>query len=92
MNTQLESVIDSPISAEVRASVKSFIVKSLARDVRDTEEFFQTGMVSSLFGLQLITFLETSFGLRVLDEDLDLANFASIDNILRFIAKKRAVG
>jgi methoxymalonate biosynthesis acyl carrier protein len=75
--------------ADVASRVRSFVTRSLARNVLDAEDFFETGLVSSLFGMQLVTFLEESFDLKVGDEDLVLGNFASIENISRFVARKR---
>jgi methoxymalonate biosynthesis acyl carrier protein len=47
-------------------------------------------MASSLFGMQLVTFIEKTFELVVMDEDLVLDNFASVENISRFVLRKRA--
>jgi len=73
---------------EIVAEIRSFVVRRLERPVADDEDFFKSGMVSSLFGMQLITFLENSFNLEVADEDLLLDNFASIANISCFVARK----
>jgi acyl carrier protein len=79
----------TPSSAEVVSSVRAFVTRSLSHEVLDSENIFQTGLVSSLFGLQLITFLEEAFDIHVTDEDLDMGNFMSIDNITRFVARKK---
>ena len=78
-----------PIREEDRARVRAFITRSLDRPVRDSEDFFATSLVSSLFGMQLITFIEKSFAVEVTDDDLVLDHFLSIDNICRFVQRKR---
>jgi acyl carrier protein len=80
----------NPAGADVTSRVRAFVTRSLARNVRDDEEFFKTGMASSLFGMQLVTFIEKTFDLVVTDEDLVLDNFASVENICRFVLRKRA--
>jgi methoxymalonate biosynthesis acyl carrier protein len=76
-------------SAEIVSSVRAFVTRTLSHKVLDSENIFQMGLVSSLFGLQLITFLEEAFGIHVTDEDLDLDNFMSIENITRFVVRKK---
>ncbi len=58
------------------------------REVADDENFFETGFVTSMFGMQLITFLEKRYEIEVLDEDLDLTNFCTLNNIVAFIDRK----
>lgn len=74
---------------DVVSTVRAYIVRSLACDISDTDNFFQRGLVSSLFGMQLITFIEKSFDCEITDEDLVLDNFASIHNISHFVWRKR---
>jgi methoxymalonate biosynthesis acyl carrier protein len=76
-------------TADIVPKVRSIIFGALARPVEDGEDFFASGPVSSLFGMQLITLIETSFGLEICDEDLVLDNFSSIDNIVGFVSRKQ---
>jgi len=85
-----EMVELNPASADITSKVRAFLFRSLARNVRDDEDFFKTGMASSLFGMQLVTFIEKTFDVAITDEDLVLDNFASVENITRFVLQKRA--
>jgi methoxymalonate biosynthesis acyl carrier protein len=71
------------------AKVRTFVTRALGHPVRDNESFFDGGLVSSLFGVQLLTFIEKSCAVEVTDEDLVLDNFASIESICRFVSRKR---
>jgi len=51
-------------------------------------DLFATGMVNSLFAMQLVLFVEKEFALSVDNEDLDLDNFKSINAITGFVCKK----
>jgi methoxymalonate biosynthesis acyl carrier protein len=53
------------------------------------EELFTTGMVNSLFAMELISFLESRFGVRFGVEDLDLDNFATLNQIARTVSAKQ---
>lgn len=91
MDTNSESTLGQDLpDSEVVSKVRSFVIRSLARHVSDTEEFLTSGMVSSLFGMQLIAFIEKSFDCVVTDQDLILDNFTSIANISRFASQKKA--
>lgn len=50
---------------------------------------FDLGYVNSLFGQQLIIFLERKFHISVEIEDMDINNFSTINNILAFIQRKQ---
>jgi acyl carrier protein len=58
--------------------------------LREDEDFFQTGFVSSLFAIQLVNFVEHEFDLSVENEDLKLDNFHTINALCGFIERKLA--
>jgi len=68
--------------------IRAFVTKSLMRPVADDDNFFETGFVTSMFGMQLITFLEQRYKIEVLDEDLDLVNFCTLNKIVAFVDRK----
>lgn len=73
-----------------RAGITEFVAQYLNTDEVDPQvDMFATGMVNSLFAMQLVLFVENRFGLAVDNEDLDYQNFCSIDAICDFVARKR---
>lgn len=51
------------------------------------------GFVNSLFAMQLVMYIESEFGITIDDQDLEITNFNTVDNIDVFITRKRcAVG
>lgn len=58
------------------------------QSIADDEDMFAGGYVNSLFVMQLVLFVEQDLGAAVEDDDLDFANFRSIDAISRFVARK----
>jgi acyl carrier protein len=81
--------LERALSPDARVKVRAFITSLLGRPIYDAEDIFRSGLVSSLFGIQLLTFIESEFGLKVVDEDLDLMNFSSIENICNFVSRKK---
>lgn len=57
--------------------------------LNDDQEIFSTGTVSSLFAMQLVMFVEKHFGIMVEDEDLDMANFSTLQSLSNFVSRKQ---
>ena len=57
--------------------------------LNDTDNIFEMGFVDSMFAMQLVTFVEFEFDIKVENEDLDINNFNSIHNISLFIERKQ---
>ncbi|MBD3306790.1 acyl carrier protein [candidate division KSB3 bacterium] len=55
----------------------------------DSDNIFELGFVNSLFAMQLLNYVQNEFGIVVEDDDIDIANFSSVDNIVRLIERKR---
>ncbi len=74
---------------ENKQQIRAFVARYFRNhDLRDDEDFFALGFVNSLFAMQLVMFIEKEFGIAVLDEDLDLDNFRSINALAVLIERK----
>lgn len=80
------------VSDDVKSKMKSFVAKYIRNaEVDDDEDLFATGMVNSLFAMQLVMFVEKEFVIKVENEDLDIDNFRSLNAIINLIERKSAV-
>jgi len=78
---------------EPRVKIRSFIESNLLvadDDVTfmDSDNIFHMGYVNSLFAMKLLNYVEQEFNIRVENEELDIQNFSSVDNIVRLLEKK----
>ncbi len=74
----------------VKDSIKNFIFESIQiADLDDDDNLFESGIVNSLFAVQLVTFLEKYFGIEITMEDLDIENFQSINSTTSFVIQKQ---
>ncbi len=73
------------IERQVRDFLSQFISNA---EIDPDENLFASGVVSSLFAMQLVLFVEKAFGIQVANEDLDLENFKSINAITAFVESK----
>ena len=80
---------------KIKENVREFIELNLITldddlTVQDDENIFESGFVDSSVAMQLVTFIEETYGIQIADEDLDLINFSSINRIAQFIDDKIA--
>jgi methoxymalonate biosynthesis acyl carrier protein len=73
-----------------RETIRKFITNHAgALEFADDQDLFASGHVNSLFAVQIVMFVENTLGVPVTGDDLDIANFSSVDRIDRFVADKR---
>lgn len=78
---------------DTRHEITGYLAQFLPVDqLADDDDIFRRGFVSSMFAMQLVTFVEDHFGLTVTDDDLELENFRSVAALTAFVDAKRAVG
>ena len=74
---------------DAREQIREFVNRFFrGHELRDDEDIFATGYVNSMFAMQLVTFVEQTFGIQVESNDLELDNFRSVDAIGAFVARK----
>ncbi|SDW04111.1 Acyl carrier protein [Marininema mesophilum] len=76
---------------KIRQYIESNLVTFDATEAEftDDDNIFEKGFLNSLFAMQMLTFIETEFDLTVDNDDLDLVNFSTVNNIVRLIEKKQ---
>jgi methoxymalonate biosynthesis acyl carrier protein len=73
----------------VKDAIKGFIQRSVqAPRLDDDDDLFATGIVNSLFAVQLVTFIERNFALELQAEDLEMQNFRSLNAATAFVLRK----
>jgi methoxymalonate biosynthesis acyl carrier protein len=76
-------------SGDVKQTLRQFVTRSInLTDLADDDDLFESGLVNSLFAIQLMTFIEKTFGIEVDAEDLDIQNFRSLNAATSFVLKK----
>lgn len=81
----------SPIETEVRQYVSDKLLFGRTEvELKGDTSFLESGIIDSTGVLELVSFLEEQFKVKVDDEDLIPANLDSVDAIIRFVENKRA--
>lgn len=74
---------------EIKQALREFIVRSVrVPALGDDDDLFESGIVNSLFAVQLMTFIEKRFAIEVAEEDLEMANFRSLNAATGFVLRK----
>lgn len=78
----------------IQSQVRSYILENLLfsgnpADLANDESLLDRGIVDSTGVLEIVLFLETTFGVKVLDSQMLPENFDSVDAIVRFVERLR---
>jgi acyl carrier protein len=77
----------------IRQKIVDFIITNFLFDeghpaLNETESLLETGVIDSTGVLELVAFIEETYGFRVEDEDIVPENLDSIANITAYITHK----
>lgn len=79
-------------SSAARETVRDFIISNFIFDEKSTldddQSLLGSGVVDSTGILELIAFLEQTFGTKFKDDELVADNFDSVNKVVAFVAKK----
>jgi methoxymalonate biosynthesis acyl carrier protein len=78
---------------ETNVKIREFIESNLVvfneeAKFTDSDNIFEMGFVNSLFAMKLLTYIEKEFNISVENDEMEIANFSSVNNIVGLISKK----
>jgi methoxymalonate biosynthesis acyl carrier protein len=73
-----------------KQQIREFVLKFFrGHDLQDSEDIFASGFVNSMFAMQLVQFVESTFGVAIESDDLEIDNFRTIDAIAALVERKQ---
>lgn len=79
------------ITEELRQFVNdNFLFGQGIEDLTDDDSFLEKGIIDSTGVLQLVGYIEETYGVRLEDEELIPENLDSLSRVAAFLAKKTA--
>lgn len=82
-----------PEMSDAKNTIRAFIVDNFlfgnAEGLSDDTSFLEEGIIDSTGVLELVTFLEEEFSIKVDDEELIPENLDSITNVNAYLQRKR---
>ncbi len=79
---------------DTRAEIRNFIIDNFMMgmnpdELSDSDSLLDKGIIDSTGVLELVGFLEENYKFSVEDEELVPENLDSLDNLVRYIEKKK---
>ncbi|WP_409180795.1 acyl carrier protein [Amycolatopsis sp. VS8301801F10] len=69
----------TPRTAEsLQQELLGFLSERIKTDVETDQDLFASGVVSSMFAMQLVVHLESTYGIAIVGPDLKLDNFRTV--------------
>jgi acyl carrier protein len=70
--------------------IRNYIMENVnLHELDDDFDIFEAGLVNSLFAIELMTFLEKAFDIKVTMDDLDMENFKTVNSTGQFVQRKK---
>ena len=73
-------------------TVREFIAENFLfradADISNSQSLLDTGVIDSTGVLELIAYLESTYGITVADEEIIPENLDSVDNMTKYLASK----
>ncbi len=79
---------------EIKEQIREFIIENFlfgegGEDLKDDDSFLEKGVIDSTGVLELVEWIEETFNIKVDDEELVPENLDSINNLEKFISRKK---
>ena len=71
--------------------IRHYVTTHVSVPLTDDSDFFELGLVDSLFALQLVSFVEQEFSISLKPDDLDITHFCSIAALQAFVSANIAL-
>lgn len=76
--------------------IRQYILESLLftedeSALQDSDSFLDGGIIDSTGVMEIILFIEETFGIKVNDDEMLPVNLDSVDNLVAFVMRKQAV-
>lgn len=77
-------------SADIAGPITAFLEDRTKVDVPPDQDLFASGLVSSIFAMELIVHVEQTFDVAITGSDLRLDNFRTVDRMTGLVTRLRA--
>jgi methoxymalonate biosynthesis acyl carrier protein len=65
-------------SEAIKAGLQAFLAERIKTSVEEDQDLFKSGLVSSMFAMELVVHLEEKFDIAIIGPDLKLDNFRTV--------------
>ena len=81
-------ITETDIRAKLREFMKNNFLLGNDANLKDDDSFMNKGIVDSTGILEVVSFVEEAFAIKVADEDLLPDNLDSINNLIKYVTSR----
>jgi methoxymalonate biosynthesis acyl carrier protein len=82
---------DEAITPEkIRSDLQEFLTTKIEVAPKVEKDLFSSGLITSLFALELVTYIEKTYDIEINGADLKLNNFRTINAMIDLVCRIRA--
>jgi methoxymalonate biosynthesis acyl carrier protein len=89
MTTENASTVAAVTAEAVESALMSFLAEKISTSVEPDHDLFASGLVSSMFAMQLVVHLEESYDIAIIGPELKLDNFRTVQAMARLVVRLR---
>ena len=79
-----------PITVEsIESALTEFLGETIKSDVASDQDLFASGLVSSMFAMQLVVHLESAYDIAIIGPELKLDNFRTVRAMAGLVLRLR---
>lgn len=83
----------SAVAQDIKSQIRQFILDNFVMGAKglqlsDSDSFMERHIIDSTGFLELVTYLEETFGIQVADDDLIPENLDSLNNLEAYVGRK----
>ena len=90
MTSEQPTATDTEFAESIRSALTEFLLKRLETTVAVDQDLFASGLVNSMFAMELVVTVEDFFGVEVIGSDLQLANFRTVEVMTELVLRLRS--
>ena len=80
----------TPVTAEaIEDALRAYLAERVKTEVAPDQDLFATGLVSSMFAMQLVVHLEESYDIAIIGPELKLDNFRTVQAMTTLVLRLR---
>jgi methoxymalonate biosynthesis acyl carrier protein len=89
MTAEYASAVVPVTAGAVERALTGFLAGRAGAPVEPDQDLFASGLVSSMFAMQLVVHLEESYGIAIVGPELKLDNFRTVQAMARLVMRLR---
>ena len=93
--TAEQDVAVAPLTVEsipvesIESALTEFLAETVKSDVASDQDLFASGLVSSMFAMQLVVHLESAYDIAIIGPELKLDNFRTVRAMADLVLRLR---